>query len=167
MTEAPNDFLTQLYIDYSDQLRSFALAHFPQKDLSEDLVHEVFAIACVKQQELMNSPNQRGWLTKTLKYVICNHYRKQETELRTIFRYVHAYKDRAISSDALVFEQLYADIANTEEYILLKERVIDELSYRELAAKYKITIPNCRKRLQRAKEILRKNFFDYLSQNGG
>ena len=51
---------------------------------------------------------------------------------------------------------LYKDLASTEEYILIKEMVFEQKSIRELAESRGISIDACKKRVQRAKQLLRK-----------
>ena len=58
--------------------------------------------------------------------------------------------------DAKNFNAFYDDIADTEEFKLLKEMAIDGRSYLEMADSRNISIDACRKRVQRAKETLRK-----------
>ena len=65
-------------------------------------------------------------------------------------------KDISISDDRVGLEILYDDVADSEEFKLLKEMALDGKSYLEMAQARGISVATCRKRMQRAKEILRK-----------
>ena len=50
----------------------------------------------------------------------------------------------------------YGPLAQTEEFQLLKEMAVDRKSHLEMAQKRGISVAACKKRVQRAKEFLKK-----------
>ena len=51
---------------------------------------------------------------------------------------------------------MYENVSHTEEFKLIKEMAIDGRSHLEMANARGITISACKKRVQRAKEMLQK-----------
>ena len=51
---------------------------------------------------------------------------------------------------------LYKDLASSGEYVLIKELVLEQKSIQEMAESRGISVAACKKRVQRAKQVLRK-----------
>lgn len=66
------EIIQQLYLEMYDLLMSYAYGALNNYTLAEEAVQETFRIACSKPESLLNSPNRKGWLTNTLKYVLQN-----------------------------------------------------------------------------------------------
>ena len=64
-----------------------------------------------------------------------------------------------ISQDKVRLEILYENVAGSDEFQLLKEMAVDGRSHLEMAEKRGISVSACKKRVQRAKEYLRKKLF--------
>ena len=79
------------------------------------------------------------------------------TASRILTDYISAQvQELAISEDGIRFELLYENIAELEEFKLIKEMAIDGRSQLEMAQSRGISLNACKKRVQRAKEVLRK-----------
>ena len=91
----------------------------------------------------------------TLKNTIRNIKHNSANAERIIAQYLHVPDDRTYSEDEMNLGVLYEDIADTEEFKMLKEFAIEGRSHLEMAMDRGITINACKKRLQRAKEKLR------------
>ena len=121
------------------------------------LWQETFRIACQKPEELLNSPRPEGWLINTLKHVISNMIRNKAIANRILSEYIASQtQEYSESADRIRFEILYENICEMEEFQLIKEMAVDGLSHLEMAEKRGISVAACKKRVQRAKEILRK-----------
>ena len=154
----PNEVVTELYLTMYDFLLDFAERRLGNHSLAEEAVQETFRIAWMKQDDLCNSLRPKGWLMNTLKNVISNMRRNQETADRVMREYLAANcRDIAISEDSVRFEIIYGDMAESEELKLIKE-LADGCSYLEMAEKRGISVMACRKRVQRARETLQKKF---------
>jgi len=81
---------------------------------------------------------------------------KERAKQNRLLYFAANLTELTITNDKLGVEVLYDDIADTEEFKLLKEMAIDGRSYLEMADSRNISIDTCRKRVQRAKETLRK-----------
>ena len=64
--------------------------------------------------------------------------------------------DLTISEDGVKLEILYGSIADMDEFKLIKEMAVDGRSQLEMAQARQISLDACKKRVQRAKEKLRK-----------
>ena len=58
--------------------------------------------------------------------------------------------------DHVSVDVMYQNVANTEDFQILKELAIEKRSHEEMAAKRGISVNACKKRVQRAKEKLQK-----------
>ena len=149
--------IEQLYHEMFDKMKIYACCSFDNEALAEEAVQETFRIACQKPEQLCESANPRGWLMQTLKYTICNIQRNQATAKRLMEQYlVTQTKDVSVLEDKMDLNALYDDIADTEEFKLLAEMAIEGRSHLEMANSRGISVNACKKRVQRAKEILRR-----------
>ena len=156
MDKEQSRFIEQLYMEMYDMLITYARCALQEDALAEEAVQETFRIACQKPDSLQESPNPNGWLVNTLKNTIRSIKHNRANAQRILTQYLELQIDEsAYSKDKLKLATLYSDIANTEEFKLLKEFALDGRSHLEMAKSRGITVVACKKRLQRAKEKLR------------
>jgi len=150
-----------LYFELFEQMRIYAVSALENEALAEEAVQETFRIACMKPEQLCDSPNPRGWLFNTLKYVIQNTRKIRNRAINLIAEYT-AHREVAPqwSVDAINPDVLYEDVLNSEEYQLLKAYALEGQSLLELAQARGITLNACKKRLQRAKEMLKQKILN-------
>lgn len=153
---ALNETITELYLEMYDFLLDYAKSKLGNYSLAEEAVQEVFKIACQKPKALCNSKSPKGWLVKTLKYVMSNMKRTQESSNRVFSEYILSQAwNYAFTEDSVAVEVLYENIAETEDMKLIME-LIDGHSHLEMAEKRGISVSTCRKRVQRARENLKR-----------
>lgn len=145
----------ELYLEMYDRLMSYARSALGET-LGEEAVQDTFRIACQKSEELYESLNPRGWLVKTLRNTVQNTKRSRASSRQLLSRYLASQGSIAFSEDKVSLEVLYADVADTEEFRLIKEMAVDGRSHLEMAAARGITVDACKKRVQRAKAALQK-----------
>lgn len=149
--------IEQLYLQMYDMLMAYAHSALPEYALAEEAVQETFRIACQKPKNLCGSPNPKGWLVKTLKFTIQNVKRSRESARLLLIEYQAAHgQQRAVSEDSISLDVLYGNLADMEEFKLLKEMAVDGKSHMEMAQARGISVSACKKRVQRAKELLQK-----------
>lgn len=157
MDAAYNREIERLYLAMYDSLFVYARSTLDSDSLAEEAVQETFRIACMKPEELCSSQNSKGWLTVTLKNVLSNMLQNQAVAKRILSDYITIYlKEMTVSEDGIRFEILYENIVDLEEFRLLKEMTIDGKSLLEMAQARCISLEACKKRVERAKKILRK-----------
>ena len=149
--------IEQLYLDMYDMLITYARCSFQEESLAEEAVQETFQIACQKPDKLCESVNPKGWLVNTLKFTILNMKRNREHAWQILSGYLLSQQeDIAFFEDKLCLQLMYEDIADMEEFQLIKEMAIDGKSHLEMANARGISVSACKKRVQRAKETLKK-----------
>ncbi len=149
--------IERLYLQMHPMLLEYARSHLANDALAEEAVQDTFTIACQKPEDLYTSQRPEGWLVLVLKHVISNTLRTQSTAKRILEQYCALHADEiAVAGDRVEPELLYGDMACLEEFRLLQELAIEGRSYLEMAQKRGISVAACRKRVQRAKETLRK-----------
>lgn len=149
--------IEMLYFEMYHQLITYARYCVDNDALAEEAVQETFRIACQKPEKLCNSPNPRGWIVMTLKYTIRNIRSNRSAAKRLLARYLLTQvNELSLTDDKISIDILYENVAEMEEFKLLTEMAIEGSSHEEMAARRGITVNACKKRVQRAKEILRK-----------
>ena len=156
MKEQVSDEIEELYVKQYDMLLPYAMRMLKNDALAEEAVQETFRIACQKADVLYECANKEGWLLITLKNVILNIEKIQWRSERKITEFSKTLESFYNGPGNVDLDLLYKDLASTEEYILIKEMVLEEKSIRELAESRGISVDACKKRVQRAKEVLRK-----------
>ena len=157
MDEKYSREIERLYLLMYEQLCIYARCTMGNDSLAEEAVQETFRIACQKPEAVCGSVKPEGWLINTLKYVMSNMERSRMTANRILKQYVLSQADDlTISEDGVKLEILYGSIADMDEFKLIKEMAVDGRSQLEMAQARQISLDACKKRVQRAKEKLRK-----------
>ena len=149
--------IEELYLEMFDKLKAYARSVLESDALAEEAVQETFRIACQKPQNVYNCPNPQGWIFIALKNTIRNIQSNRATAKRILEMYLLVEAGQtAFSDDRLSIEVTYENVADTEEFQLLKELAIEGKSHEEMAKARGITVSACKKRVQRAKEKLQQ-----------
>ena len=157
MTVEQKDFIELLYLELYERLRIYACTALENEALAEEAVQETFRTACMKPEALWTSPNPHGWLYQTLKNTIRNIRKTRANAQRLLVEYTAMHGGEvAYSEDQVRLEMIYGELSCSEEFRLLKEFAVDGRSHLEMAEKRGISVEACKKRVQRAKEFLRK-----------
>ena len=153
--------IERLYFELFEQMRIYAVSALENEALAEEAVQETFRIACMKPEQLCDSPNPKGWLFNTLKYVIQNTRKIRNRAINLLAEYTaHREVSPSWSEDAIDPDVLYEDVLNSDEYQLLKAYSLEGQSLLELAQARGITLNACKKRMQRAKEMLKQKILN-------
>lgn len=146
-----------LYLEMFEKLMAYARSSLASESLAEEAVQETFRIACQKPEQLCESANPRGWLVVTLKNTIMSIKSSRERTKRLVEKYLTSQTaEITFVEDKVGLRLLYEDVVDTEEFRLLSEMVIEGKSHEEMAKARGISVDACKKRVQRAKEVLQK-----------
>ena len=157
MDEKYSREIERLYLRMYEQLYVYARCTMENDSLAEEAVQETFRIACQKPEAVCGSEKPEGWLVNTLRYVMANMERRRMTASRILKGYMLSQaEDMTITEDGIKLEVLYGAIAELDEFKLIKEIAVDGRSQLEMAQARSISLAACKKRVQRAKEKLRK-----------
>lgn len=162
MTHSQDEQLKKLYIDMFDILFSYARSVLDSESLAREAVQETFCIACSKIETVLSSPNPEGWLVNTLKNVIRNMRRSRAKLNQLIVTTIYSAENKSTAiHDEEDVDILYGDMTQNADYILLKKIAIEQYSMIELADELGINIEACKKRVQRARDRLKRRFSKY------
>lgn len=157
--------IDRLYLRMYPILFEYARSVLANDALAQEAVQDTFVIACQKPEALCGSPNPEGWLVNTLKNVLSNTLRAQKTAKRVLLSHFAVNSGEiSFQTDRVEVELLYEDIAELEEFKLLRELALEGRSYLEMAQTRGITVDACRKRMERARKTL-QNRIKKMSQN--
>ena len=156
MTSDQRKRIEEFYLEMYDRLFIYARSALDNESLSEEAIQETFRIVCMKPEDLLSSPNPKGWIVNTLKYTIQNMKRSRDKANVLLTQYLAANSSVAFSEDRISLEVTYENVARSEEFSLIKEMAVDGRSHLEMAQSRGISVAACKKRVQRAKEFLRR-----------
>lgn len=146
------------YVEMYDLLFIYARNTLNSESLAEEAIQEAFRIVCMKPDELLSSPNPKGWIINTLKYTIQNMKRSRNRANVLLTQYLAAHSSSvAFSEDQISLEVTYENVGHSDEFQLIKEMAVEGKSHLEMADARGISVAACKKRVQRAKEFLRRN----------
>lgn len=156
MTSDQRKRIEEFYLEMYDRLFIYARSALDNESLAEEAIQETFRIVCMKPEDLLSSPNPKGWIVNTLKYTIQNMKRNRDKANVLLTQYLAANSSVAFSEDRISLEVTYENVARSEEFSLIKEMAVDGRSHLEMAQSRGISVAACKKRVQRAKEFLRR-----------
>lgn len=157
LTREQDQQIETLYRNISDKLYIYARNALDNPAQAEEAVQETFRIACTKPDEFLGCGNPPGWLVNTLKNVIKNTRRSQARLNLLVVKAISLQGDLTISTGtAENIDLLYSDLIANEDFELIRRIVIDRYSMLEAAKELGISVEACKKRVQRAKQKLRK-----------
>lgn len=150
--------LAALFRETFKPLYAYAISALRDPLLAEEAVQETFFVACSKINDLLQSPNPRGWLTLTVRNVVRN------IKVRERRREKHSSLSAAVEEPvgeedvALRPELLYSSYLSEEEFALLARVGIEGYTIQETSEEFGISAEACKKRIQRAKQRFRKGY---------
>lgn len=157
MTKDQSVKIEKFYLEMREFLLSYAQSALDNRALAEEAVQETFRIVCLKADEFFSSPNPKGWIIKTLKFTIKNTKRSRDSATLLLTQYLETNGEGVtFSEDPINLELTYGNVAHSEEFQLIKEMAVEGKSHLEMAQARGISVDACKKRVQRAKEFLRK-----------
>lgn len=157
LDDKQKSFIEEMYMDMYYFLSTYAQSSFNDRALTEEAVQDTFRIACAKVDDFISSPNPKGWLLNTLKYVIKNMVRSRAYINNIIITSLDKNEiTLAKNTDELNIDIIYSDIVDSEDYKLLKRIALDKYTMLEAAQELGISVEACKKRVQRAKKKLKK-----------
>lgn len=157
MNAEQDKFIDALFRKLYRFLLNYAESSLKNESLAEEAVQETFAIACQRADCVCGSENPEGWLVETLKRVIRNIERRQQTAKKIISELAEYRPDLAAApGDPVDLKLCYGNVANTKEFQLVYAIAVEGRSCIEISEAEGITALAFRKRLERARKFLQK-----------
>ena len=178
--ESSHDELLSWVEDQSDYLYNYALVHFPNKDIAQDLVQETFLAALENFKGFQGKSSPRTWLTSILRHKIIDRIRKnsredlkkgsvgESNEDRDYFDEVEHWR---IEKGPLPWKEDPENVIIQKEFISVLQKCLkklphrqrevfllrefDNLEQKEICNKFDLSPTNCRALLFRSRLHLR------------
>ncbi len=156
VSEKQND-IEQLYRELYQPMLLYAGQLLQNYAQAEEAVQDTFRIACACYSEMRHSQNPKGWLFNTLKNVIRNQ-RRARKRLCQMLELLSSQDVPQQETDEMDLGVLYGNLTEKKSYHLLRRLAVDGYTIKELAEEQNISIETCKKRVQRARQELKKYF---------
>lgn len=156
MTREQQNYIEKLYSEEYQHLMTFAIGHLGSAVLAEEAVQETFAVACERAEHLCLSPNPKGWLVNTLKFVIRNIERRRKVAEKVATDALGDRLDLLGAPDPTDPKLLYGNVAGTEEFKLMMSIGVEGLSFIEIAEEQGVSVSTVKKRAERARKLLQR-----------
>ena len=148
--------IEQLYKEMYPALHAYALRILGNPSLAEESIQDAFCVACAKREQFLSSPNPRSWIMCTLKYVMQNMLRTQQ-KLKKLLLSLDMGEGLSVEAPELAnVDVLFGDIADSEDFRLLKRIALERCTMLEVAEELGISVESCKKRVQRARKRLQE-----------
>ncbi len=151
----------ELYKKICPELVAYAVAAVHDKGLAEDLAQETFLRALQNASDFdgLGASQQRAWLYRTLKNLICDRFRHASVEAR----YAQVWEEDAAVPES-GFQQtenamVLADLPE-EERVLFCMRYLEDYNSAELAEIFGLPSGTIRARLSRSRNRLKRMLSD-------
>lgn len=145
----------QSYHDHYDRLLVLAECLLENPHLAEELTQETFAIAWNRIGLFSESNYSLNWLYNTLKYCIIERDRERECFLEQA---AFAEDTTGGSYDEEHILLAYQGLVPEDDLRLLYQRIILQMSYKQLMSELNISLSACKMRVSRAKARFRKAY---------
>lgn len=143
-----------LYITESKSMFYYAYGLLRNPGLAEVAVQDTFLAACQNPQAFFSCPKHKGWLYKTLGYIIKNALRDQQRAIMHTVSIDDAPDASLSRMDS--YSSIPDDAVDSEDMRLLHSFYVYGLTIQELAEQLGVSPGACKMRLKRARERLRK-----------
>lgn len=156
---APNEpwksEIETLYKQMYRALYAYALRVLQNPVLAEEAIQDTFCVACAKWEQVLSNPKPQGWIMMTLKHVMQNMLRTQ-SRLQRMLSLSDGEELPADKPELLNVDLLFGNVADSEDFRLLKCMALEQYTIPELAQELGISVEACKKRVQRARKRLQK-----------
>lgn len=154
--------IDELYEDFEEALRRYAMSLTRDSDRADDLVQETFirAMTNLGLLEQLNGHQCRTWMRRTLKNLFIDEYRTRQRQEALIEQ---LSRDAALSA-SLMPDLLASDIleqVSEQDRELLRQRYVLGMTSREIACQLGIPAATVRSRLHLAIKRLRSQKSDF------
>lgn len=146
-------FIEELVISHSKRMAEAAYRHTGSRETAEDLVQEVFILACAKIDTVFAHEKPVGWLYTTLNNLTRREMDRAYHTEQSISPTEEAANTREID---LSLETLLPEGLTEDEREILLLRVGRGCSFAEISELLGISAPACRKRYERARAECRR-----------
>lgn len=140
---------------FNNELKGFVYKRVKDKELTEDIVHDVYLKVQGKIGQLQHDEKIAGWIYKIARNAITDHFRSKSKVIQTYD--LDWESDSNVLNDCVSYclnEMLLSLPEKYRQAIQLTE--IENLSQTDLASKLGISYSGAKSRVQRARQMLKE-----------
>lgn len=163
LNKSDEQAFTEIMDRYYPLLYSFSKRRLQDKELTRDLVHDLFANLWEKRKALVIRGVLEAYLVQTIKYSVFNHYKHKLVEDKYVERFAKFMEDRENNADHLIrHNDLNALIEMEIAALPEKMRIVFELrrnkfmNKKEISEELNMPENTVKTNLTRALKILRE-----------
>ena len=162
------DDITRLYERHAEELLGFFVARTYAPDASIDLLAETFASAFQQRDRFRgrDAGTARAWLYAIARNEVADYFRRGQVERRALSRLgvdrrpltdpeYDRIEELATSSEFRARVTQHLDRLPQDQLVAVRLRIIDELTYEDIARTLQVTEQTARARVSRALRALR------------
>ncbi len=155
-TNKDNELLEEIYLAYRQKIYFLAYRYLHDESLAEDMVGET--ILKIREKIIKKEINSCHKIGSLIGYIVkglCVNLikRNEKVAYREIYDYEMPYEENIES--ALMVREAIDELPDIYREVF-EMKVLEQLSYPMIAEKVGITEPAVRKRMERAKEMMKK-----------
>ena len=161
-----NELLESIWKEHHDQLLQFINKRVRNKEESEDILQEVFIKILSKIDTLKDSSKLQSWIYQMTRNAITDYFRKKKNfEPESELVEINDESDQNAMNQATGWIGYYVNALpdNYREALVLYE--MKGLSQKEVADQLGLSYSNARSRVQRGRQLLKKNLTDCCTFN--
>lgn len=149
-------------VDNHTRFLAFLERRVGSRDLAEDILQEAYVRGWQHAGSLRNTESAMAWFYRVLRNAITDHFRRQDSQRRTLDRISAEARDDVAASDPELEAAVCAcvvglvDTLKPEYATALRKVELEGMSVRGYAEEAGITAGNAGVRLHRAREGLRR-----------
>jgi RNA polymerase sigma-70 factor (ECF subfamily) len=156
-TNEQNDKTEKIWIEFSNQLKSFISRKVADTSVAEDILQEVFIKIHSNIDSLKDEQKIKAWIYQITRNSIIDYYRKRRIDTKELddsYGYEMLTEDESEQEIASGLEDMVKELPpQYAEAILLTE--FKGLKQKELANKIGLSISAAKKRVQRARQMIK------------
>ena len=149
----------------SDKLYKFILRKIKDKEIAKDILQDVLLRILEKKDTMKNSDNYEGWIFQITRNLLIDYFRKNNRNID--FSLLQNNESNSNSSN--IYERFTASLnefikdlpPKYKEPLILSD--IQGLNQKIIAEKLNLTLTGTKSRIQRARKLLKDNFWECSS----
>lgn len=149
----------------SDKLYKFIHRKIKDKEIAKDILQDVLLKILEKKNTMKNSDNYEGWIFQVTRNLLIDYFRKNNRSID--FSLLHNNESNSNLPD--IYERFTASLnefikdlpPKYKEPLILSD--IQGLNQKIIAEKLNLTISGTKSRIQRARKLLKANFWECSS----
>ena len=154
--------IEQLYRSMLPTLLGYGRGAHYDPSVVQDAVQETFRVVCEHIESIAEHESPEGWVMTAFKYILRRAGQNRARDLAIVERLTLMQGGEPGRTDESDPDMLYGDLADNEDYKLIRRLAERGCTMSELAGELGISVSACEKRVQRARKRLKKYFKDFM-----